>query len=354
MTSTAIYPWQQTLWQKIRQQQGARQHHALLLTGRTGIGKLAWARSLAKAMLCERVDAAAIACGICTSCGWFEQNQHPNFRLLTSDALSEAADQADEGKVNSSPEDSGDIKTKKKPSQQISISQIRELDNFVYLSAHQQSDRLVLIHPAEAMNPAAANALLKKLEEPPPNVIFILVTNDVSALLATIRSRCQQIVMPLPDRQLAKDWLKKQGVEHVEVRLAMSGYAPLLAMQFDESWFVHYQTVTRFLAAPDYLDVVELAEKLHQIDLLCIVDWLQKWCFDLMNCRATGKIRYHLREEAVIRKIAGEINPVSLAFLWRDLITSRRWARHPLNSKLFIEELFYRYLDSVGARISFS
>lgn len=344
MTVTAIYPWQQALWQKIGQQRGTRQHHALLLTGRAGIGKLAWARSLAKAKLCEQVNADAIACGMCASCGWFEQNQHPNFRFLTSEALSEAPDHADAATASGSSGEENP-KSKKKPGQQITISQIRELDDFVYLSAHQQSDRLVLIHPAEAMNQAAANALLKKLEEPPPNVIFILVTNDASALLATIRSRCQQIVMPLPDREVAQDWLKKQGIDHAEVRLAMSGYAPLLAMQFDESWFEHYQLLTRFLSAPDSLDVVDLTGKLHQFDLLSIVDWMQKWCFDLMSCRATGKVRYHLQKEKVIQKLAEKINPLSLAFLWRDLTTSRRWARHPVNPKLFIEDILFRYLE---------
>lgn len=343
---TAIYPWQQALWRKIRQD-STRQHHALLLTGRAGIGKLSWARSLAKAMLCERVDADAAACGTCASCDWFEQNQHPNFRLLIPEALSGTADHADKDKVSSSSED-GDAKSKRKPSQQITVAQIRELDDFVYLSAHQNRDRLILIHPAEAMNQAAANALLKKLEEPPPNVIFILVTHNAAILPATIRSRCQQIVMPLPDRQIAQDWLRQQGVDHVEIRLAMSGFAPLQAIQFDESWFEQHQTFIECLSVLDHLAVVSLAEKLQQLELLSIVDWLQKWCFDLMSCYATGKVRYHLQEEATIQKISSKINPVSLAFLWRDLITARQWARHPLNPKLFIEEILYRYLDSAG------
>ncbi|MBK6617714.1 MAG: DNA polymerase III subunit delta' [Nitrosomonas sp.] len=347
MMQTAIYPWQRMLWQQVRQN-SARPHHALLLTGRAGIGKFAWARSLAKAMLCEQVNADAAACGICTSCCWFEQNQHPNFRLLTAEALSEAVDHADKGKTSGVQEGGGDARSKKKPSQQITIAQIRELDDFVYLSAHQNRDRLVLIHPAEAMNHAAANALLKKLEEPPPHVVFILVAHDASSLLATIRSRCQQIPMPLPDRQVAQDWLRQQKVDHVEVRLAMSGFAPLLALQFDEPWFVRYQIFIRRLSVLKSLDVVGVAEEMQQFELLCIVDWLQKWCFDLMSCRATGKVRYYLQEEAVIREIAAKIDPEVLAFLWRDLITSRRWARHPLNPRLFIESLLYRYLDSIA------
>ncbi|MDT8364568.1 MAG: DNA polymerase III subunit delta' [Nitrosomonas sp.] len=347
MTRAAIYPWQQTLWHKVRQWRNAHQHHALLLKGRSGTGKLAWALSLAKARLCEQADVTTIACGTCASCCWFEQNQHPDFRLLTPEALSEATDHPDTGKA-SKQSNGGESRSKKKPSQQITIVQIRELDDFVYLSTHQNRGRLVLIHPAEAMNHAAANALLKKLEEPPPDVMFILVTNDASALLATIRSRCQQIAMPLPSRQMAQDWLRQQGIDHAEARLAMSGFAPLLAMQLDESWFAQYQIFAQSLGAPDGFDVIGLAERLQQLNLLCIVDWLQKWCFDLMSCRATGKVRYHLQEKVAIQRIAARINPVSMAFLWRDLAASRQWSRHPVNPRLFVEEILYRYLDSVA------
>lgn len=342
---TVIYPWQWTLWQKIRQG-GSHRHHALLLAGRAGIGKLAWARSLAKAMLCERVDRDAKACGTCVSCGWFEQNQHPNFRLLIPDALSATADQADKEKTDNLSE-SREVRVKNKPSQQITIAQIRELDDFIYLSAHQSRDRLILIHPAEAMNQAAANALLRKLEEPPSHVMFILVTHDKAALPATIRSRCQQIAMPLPDRQVAHHWLRQQGVGQVEARLAMSGFSPLLAIQFDESWLEQHRAFVRRLASLDRLEAVDLAEELQSLEPSCIVDWLQKWCFDLMQCRMTGEVRYHLREKAIIQQMSPKMNPVSLAFLWRDLITSRQWARHPLNPRMFVESLLYRYLDSV-------
>lgn len=344
-----IYPWQQTLWQQFRQQ-GVLRAHAMLLKGRMGIGKLAWARNLAQSMLCEQVDTVGMACGKCPGCRWFEQGQHPNFRMLEPEALSESAEISEsERKANKA--DTDDTKSRKKLSQQISIAQIRALDDFIYLSAHQDHYKLILIHPAEAMNTAAANALLKKLEEPPPKVLFILVTHRASAIPATIRSRCQQITMPAPDRKLARDWLFQQGVEDPDFRLAMSGFAPLLALQYDEEHAVRHIDFIQCLCAPKELDPIGLAEKLHKLDLPSVVGWLQKWCYDLMRCYVTGKIHYHLQQETVIKQLAMTIDPIPVAFLWRDLTALQQLARHPLNPKLFVEEMLFTYIDSVHPRV---
>lgn len=345
MRTSAIYPWQQTLWQQVGRQ-GVPRAHALLLKGRPGIGKLAWAFSLAKAMLCEQVDQAGRACGHCTGCRWFEQGQHPNFRLLEPEALSLSADEADNESRASKP-DVRDAKSRKKPSQQIGVAQIRILDDFIYLSGHQDRFKLVLISPAEAMNTAAANALLKKLEEPPPNVLFILVTHRAQTIPATIRSRCQQIAMPRPERRLAHDWLVQQGVQHPDYRLALSGYAPLLALQYDEDYWVQHTDFVRHIASPKEIDPIALAEKLHKLDLSSIVSWLQKWCYDLMSCHMTGSIRYHLAQEAAIKRLAAAIDPADMAFLWRDLIALQQLARHSLNAKLFVEEMLLAYINSV-------
>jgi DNA polymerase-3 subunit delta' len=99
------------------------------------------------------------------------------------------------------------------PVKQISIEQIRKLTEFVYMTGHQNGYKIILIYPAESMNSAAANALLKKLEEPPADVLFLLVTHQAQHLLPTIRSRCQQIAMPIPDVQSSIDWLKQQACQ---------------------------------------------------------------------------------------------------------------------------------------------
>lgn len=346
MASAEIFPWQQVIWQQARQPGNAQRHHALLLKGRRGIGKLGFALVLAKSILCGQGDAAGVACGKCQDCYWFEQGLHPNFRLLEPEAFS-AQEGATDKDTEENRREAASTKSGRKPSQQISIAQIRALDDFIYLSAHQARDKVVLIHPAEAMNTAAANALLKKLEEPPPEVLFILVTHNASLIPPTVLSRCRQIAMPGPDHEMAKDWLIHQGITDPDFHLAMSGFSPLLALQYDEQLAVSHADFIQCLCVPEKLNPIELAEKLHKLDLPSVTGWLQKWCYDLMSCRTSGRVRYHLKQVAIIRQQAAVIDPVAFGFLWRSLVASQQLARHPLNPRLFLEEMLLTYMDSI-------
>ena len=346
MASAEIFPWQQVIWQHVRQPGSVQRHHALLLKGRRGIGKLGFALVLAKSILCEQGDAAGVACGKCQDCYWFEQRLHPNFRLLEPEALS-AQEGATDKDAEENRREAGSTKSSRRPSQQISIAQIRALDDFIYLSAHQARDKVVLIHPAEAMNTAAANALLKKLEEPPPEVLFILVTHNASLIPPTVLSRCRQIAMPGPDHEMAKDWLIDQGITDPDFHLAMSGFSPLLALQYDEQLAAFHADFIQCLCAPERFNPIELAEKLHKLDLPSVTGWLQKWCYDLMSCRTSGRVRYHLKQVVIIRQQAAVIDPMAFGFLWRSLVASQQLARHPLNPRLFLEEMLLTYMDSI-------
>ena len=104
-------------------------------------------------------------------------------------------------------------KLKKKPSKQISVAQIRSLGDVINMSSHRSGYKIVLIHPAETMNIAAANALTKKFRRAAILKLYLsLVTHRPHDLLPTIRSRCRQIVMPVPELSLAINWLEQQGV----------------------------------------------------------------------------------------------------------------------------------------------
>ncbi len=143
----SLYPWQTESWQAL---QGLRSRlpNALLLKGAQGIGKLDLARNFAQSLLCEKPLDSGMACQKCDSCHWFEQESHPDFRLIQPGALTV--------------QDDGEEKSGgKKPSREISVDQIRDLASFANLSAHCGGYRVVVIHPAEAMNNNAANSLLK-------------------------------------------------------------------------------------------------------------------------------------------------------------------------------------------------
>ncbi len=344
MQMNELYPWQYTIWQQVRGSV-ALKTHALLLKGRKGIGKLGFARSLAKSLLCAQITVKQVACGVCASCKWFEQETHPNFYLMTPEALIESSGEAGSASSGIDRQEADHTKSGKKPSQHITIEQVRALNDFVYLSGHQDGLKVILIHPAEAMNVAAANALLKKLEEPPSHVLFILVAHRAQDLLPTIRSRCQHITLPIPDAATARKWLTQQGVEHADICLALSGASPLQAAAFShQDYFNQHTDFIRKISMPASFDPISLANSLHKLDLPEIVSWLQKWCYDLICVCTTGKIRYHVHQETTIRKLASTADPKLLASFWRNLIMSQQLARHPLNAKLFLEEILLCYV----------
>ncbi len=338
-----IYVWQTAVWRVLTQSQAAC-GHALLLKGRKGVGKLAFARNLAKSLLCEQPSTDAEACGSCPSCGWFEQGGHPDFRLLEPEAMTVLADEATAEAGGDAETEPVSAKGKKKPSKQIGVEQIRALSDLVHMSSHRNGYKIILIHPAETMNLAAANALLKNLEEPPPQTLFILVTHRLQDLLPTIRSRCRQIAMPTPDLATAVAWLEQQGVKDPATSLAAAGYAPLAALEFDDAdYLAQHEAFIRQIGTPGGFNPIVLAEEMQKSDLPTAVNWMQKWCYDLMSFRTTGKIRYHLPMLAAIKSLASEIDPRALAAYSRELISTQRLARHPLNARLFLEEMLLSY-----------
>ena len=330
-----IFPWQNEIW-KILTKNKSSIGHAILLKGKKGIGKLEFAKSLAKSLLCEDLLSENQACGSCSGCRWFEQAGHPDFYLVEPEALSET--------LGESKDRSSSAKLKKKPSKQVSVAQIRALNDVVNMSSHRNGYKIVIINPAEAMNVAAANALLKNLEEPPPQTLFILVTHRPYHILPTIHSRCRQIAMPVPDFNLAIDWLEKQDIEGAEDSLAAFGYAPLAALEYNNGDYrLEHESFINNISVLNGLNPILLAEELQKSDLPTTISWLQKWCYDLMSCRTTGKIRYHLSMQARIEELVPKIDPLKLAGYLRNLIDMQRLAHHTLNPRLFLEEAFISY-----------
>ncbi len=323
-----IYPWQKSDMERLRDLR-KRPPHAILFKGKSGIGKFDLAMNFAQSLLCQQPDEAELACGKCPSCHWFEHQSHPDFRLLQPEALS----------LNGQESESG-----KKPSKLISVEQVRSLADFVGLSAHQGGRRVIVIHPAEAMNTNAANALLKNLEEPPLGVLFILVSHRPQQLLPTIRSRCLSFAVSAPDAASAARWLKEQGVKNPADALAASGFAPLLAVQQDQQLgSEEREKLLRAVRQPVALDVFSLAESMQKIEQVLVVQWLQQWSYDLNAMKLAGRLRYHPGEEAAIRKLVESVEPLNLARLQKLLLTAKREAHHTLNPKLFFESLLLVY-----------
>jgi DNA polymerase-3 subunit delta' len=177
--------------------------HALLLGGPAGLGKRALAEAFVRARLCE-APRDGQACGDCRTCKLLAAGTHPDRLRVT---------------LEENP------KTHKMRSE-IVIDQIRGLSARLAMSSQLGGWQVAVIDPAEAMNTAAQNALLKTLEEPTASSLIVLVSDHPWRLGATIRSRCQRIDFAVPAPADALAWLAARGVEHPEAALAATGGNP--------------------------------------------------------------------------------------------------------------------------------
>lgn len=326
-----MFNWQEpawTAWTKVR----GRLPHAILIESGEGCGELEIAQAIARSLLCENPKTDTRACGVCKACGWFALGNHPDFRLIVPESL---APDSEEG-----------AESGKKRSDQVRIEQVRELADFLAVGTHRGGLRVILIYPAEAMNANTQNALLKSLEEPPPATVFLLVATQSNRLLPTVRSRCLRFTLPQPDAERVFPWLKEQGIGSPEAALAAVGGAPLAALkaaagETDRLAFIEGIRRPRF-------DPIALAEAVQRVPLVDLVGWLQRWSFDLLLARATGRVRYHVGQEKQIAEIALRCQSRSIAAYLRRLAQARALARHPLNPKLFVEDLLLQYQRLVG------
>jgi DNA polymerase III subunit delta' len=345
-------PWHDGPWQTVSAY-GGNWPHALLLFGQAGIGKVRFARHLAASMLCEAtVDGHA--CGTCASCTWLSHGNHPDLRLVRPDALAMAegtAEEAEGDEPQAAAEGDDGKATKRAPSREIRIEQVRALQDFLGIATHRGGRRVVVAYPAEAMNVQTANAFLKMLEEPPDNTVLLLVTSSLDRILPTIRSRCRLIPMATPPHELALAWLTQQGVKHADERLAQSGGAPLAALvsaQGPDDDAAHERLIEA-LIAPDRLDVLALAEALAKTSMPRVVGWIQRWVFDCLSYRLAGAIRYHPAHQAQLARFAAAMDIQRAVDYWRKLAAERRVSEHPVNARLFFENLLLDYVDATAS-----
>jgi DNA polymerase-3 subunit delta' len=337
-------PWTRPLWHALRADR-ARLAHALLLQGPAGIGKLAFAEAFAQSLLCETPGAEGDACGACNSCHWFEQGGHPDYKRIEPPERQDDEEGGAKEAGKDSGKDGGKDGAPKKGGRQIAIGEIRALGEFLALAAHQGGWRVVVIHPAETMNAAAANALLKTLEEPPADVLIILITHQPRRLLPTIRSRCRKVPLGLPKSGMAVDWLRRQGLADPEALLREAGGAPLLAMQYaDPERAARRARFLDALARADGPELSSLAQE-FQSRLDEAWGWLMRWTHDLMALRGGAPARYFVEQTAPLARLAEAADPALLLDLEQRLRHAGRWLKHPLNGQLLLESWLSSYAE---------
>ncbi len=310
------FSWFNFWWERVASGMD-RRPSALLLLGPKGIGKTKFALELAASWLCESPLKDRSACGNCQSCHWMTATQHPDFRWIRPDADAEE-DAADEAEAASEPGGSTPEATAdgKKKSQEIRIEQIRNLAGFSNVGSHRGGLRVAVISPANRMNYAAANALLKTLEEPPPSLAFILVADSLRGMPATILSRCRRIDLSVDAVTLAR--LQNESSQAVEWLL------PLLVS--------------------GQVDPIKWAEKAGKSPPADALDLLMRWMNDAALVRNGIAARSFPEQGAALRDQALRIrSPQNWAQTMAEIQRIRGVAEHPLNPKLFYESVFDRY-----------
>ncbi len=252
----SLYPWQKSKWEVIvslfRQN---RLPHALLIAGPEENGKQVFAQYLANFVICR--DPGNEPCGCCKDCLLYRAGTHPDI-------------------MQALPEDKH---------RQIKIDSVRKVVEFLSCHSNQGGYRVVIISPAEGMNIFSANALLKSLEEPGERTLILLVSQRVHSLMPTIRSRCQQLVFPVPSQATSLTWLQHQLEKHsqrlekssVKSVLAIAAGRPLTALRYvldneAEKWLVLSEGLKALTEKKK--SVAEVSEQWKMFDAYFVFQWV--------------------------------------------------------------------------------
>ncbi|MEM8501420.1 MAG: hypothetical protein AAF542_25650 [Pseudomonadota bacterium] len=271
-----IHPWNQEIWQHLTNEP-ERANHAMLFAGNRGLGKQELAFALAHFVLVDNHSQSE---------SLFNAGSHPDLHTIMAEYQVEEL--GEDALLGSFARRYLEHHTGK-PKRTITIEQIRRLNQALNTHPHISSHRVVLILGAENMNRNAANALLKNLEEPPANTLFIIVSDEVSKLAKTVRSRCSLVTFRAPDTQTAQTWLEQQKVmpsHEVVNHLAMANNHPLRALELYESGYI--ESLKAVFTDVNGLwnqrkEPVQVAKNWQQIGGLQCVEILQKLSTDLLR-----------------------------------------------------------------------
>lgn len=335
---TPLLPW---LADPLRQALDHSRGHALLVHGPAGVGQFELALALATAWLCEAPRGRGeAACGRCAGCRLVAARTHPDLLVLLPEVLREALGWAADGEGEG--DTGGEKGSKRKPSKDIRVDDVRRAIGYAQTSSARGRGKVVVLHPAERMNPIASNALLKTLEEPPGAARLVLSSAAPQALLPTVRSRCQAIALGLPDPAVVQPWLEHQGVKDAAVVLGAAGGQPLDAVAWTREGFdgSAWKGLCKRIAAGDGSAVSGWPPSR-------ILDALQKLCHDLMSLSVGAQPRYFDRSD-----LPGSAPRLAPLAAWaKTLREQARQVEHPFHAPLWLDAQLLRAREALGAAL---
>ncbi|MBE0484782.1 DNA polymerase III subunit delta' [Marinobacter sp.] len=334
-------PWLGGAWSAVQQRLAQdRLPHALLIVGERGVGKREWAQAVGGLLLCSspaKLGAGTVvACGHCKQCELMAAGSHPDLRVYAPEK-----------------------------SRMVKVDQIRALSSFAVASPQVAHHKVVIVDRADQLNINAANALLKTLEEPLPDVTLLLLQESGRPVLPTIRSRCQALTIPLPSAEQAGRWLadkvseledgSQPGTDVLAKSLLLAGNAPRLALEYVMGDFLTlrdsaFDAFRKFMKGQ--VPVGEAAKAFKALGLEDTLWLFEGWAVDLARAGVGGEVtdpdaadmlgylaqtnppwrahelleRVKESRSAAVYNASPELEASQLLIAWRDLMPRKRQA----------------------------
>ncbi|WJV52110.1 DNA polymerase III subunit delta' [Prodigiosinella aquatilis] len=256
------YPWLNSSYrQLLGQYQSGRGHHALLIHALTGMGDASLVYALGRWLLCQQREGIK-SCGKCHSCQLMRAGTHPDWHVLRPE----------------------------KGKQSLGVDAVRDVLETIYQHARQGGVKLIWLPLAESLTEAAANALLKTLEEPPMETYFLLGCREPSRLLSTFRSRCLYHYLDVPDEAYSVQWLSSHypmDSQATLTALRLYAGAPLAAAKLlqPEHWKPRQTLCLTLSDCLTQRNFLPLVTPLNHEDVDDRIHWLSALLLDAIKCQ---------------------------------------------------------------------
>lgn len=294
------YPWlRPDFEQLISRYQAGRGHHALLIHALPGMGDDALIYAITRYLMCQQ-PVEHKSCGHCRGCQLMQAGTHPDYYALAPE----------KGKTT------------------LGIDAVREISEKLYEHARLGGAKVVWISDAALLTDAAANALLKTLEEPPANTWFFLACREPARLLATLRSRCQLHHLSPPAENYALAWLARESDLPAEARLSalrLCGGSPGAAAQLlaAQSWSQREALCTALDAALNRADWLSLLGVLNHEQVAERLQWLASFLLDALKIQQGATLLTNMDAQPLAQRLARQISSRRLQTILAALFQCR-------------------------------
>lgn len=316
------YPWLRPAFEQlVASYQSGRGHHALLVQALPGMGADALIYALTRFQMCHTPEGQK-SCGKCHSCQLMQAGTHPDYYQM----------QPEKGKST------------------LGIDAVRDITEKLYERARLGGAKVVWVSDAALLTEAAANALLKTLEEPPANTWFFLQCEEPARLLATLRSRCRHFHLAPPAENYGLAWLSREvtmSQDSLLTALRLTGGAPAAAMTLlDESNLASRQQLCTALdvtlQSGDWLSLLPVLNNDQVTDRLY---WLAALLLDAMKMQQGISQLTNADSWELVRRIANALSASRLQAIINDACTCREQLLNVtgLNRELMLNDSLLRW-----------